>query len=116
MAMISALWTRRSTRATRQAALGKASLHSAKGRLVVTTVERCWLRLETILKSRSAWRLLTDDGWAEGCRYPDRALVGVMWHPERHHPFREFDRALVRRALGGTVDSPCPKRGPGAPS
>ena len=34
MAMISALWTRRSTSATTQAALGKASLHSANGRLV----------------------------------------------------------------------------------
>ena len=58
MAMISALWTRRSTSATTQAALGKASLHSAKGRLVVMMVEFCWLRLDTILNSRSAWRLL----------------------------------------------------------
>jgi len=57
MASISALWTRRSTRATRQAAFGKASLHSEKGRFVVMMVEFCWLRLETILNSRSAWRL-----------------------------------------------------------
>ena len=35
MATISALWTRRSTRATTQVALGKASPHSANGRLVV---------------------------------------------------------------------------------
>ena len=35
MAMISALWTRRSTRATTQEVLGKASPHSENGRLVV---------------------------------------------------------------------------------
>ena len=36
MARTSALWTRRSTRETTQAAFGKTSRHSAKGRLVVT--------------------------------------------------------------------------------
>ena len=54
MATISALCTRRSTCATRQAALGNASLHSAKGRLVVILVDRSRLRLETILNKRSA--------------------------------------------------------------
>ena len=39
MAMISALCTRRSTSETTQAALGKTSPHSAKGRLVVMTIE-----------------------------------------------------------------------------
>ena len=38
MAMISALWTRRSTRETTQAALGKTSRHLANGRLAVTSV------------------------------------------------------------------------------
>ena len=57
MAMISALWTRRSTRATTQEALGKASPHSENGRLVVMMVDRFRLRLETMLNSRSAWRL-----------------------------------------------------------
>ena len=54
MATTSALWTRRSIRATTQAAFGKASPHSAKGRLVVTMVEFCCERLETMLNSRSA--------------------------------------------------------------
>ena len=57
MAMISALWTRRSTRATTQEALGKASPHSENGRLVVMMVDRFRLRPETMLNSRSAWRL-----------------------------------------------------------
>jgi hypothetical protein len=39
MARTSALWTRRSTRETTQAAFGKTSRHSAKGRLVVTSGE-----------------------------------------------------------------------------
>ncbi|WP_280137967.1 MULTISPECIES: hypothetical protein [unclassified Ensifer] len=38
MAMTSALWTRRSTIDTTQAALGKTSCQSAKLRLVVTMV------------------------------------------------------------------------------
>ena len=54
MATISALWTKRSTRATTQAAFGKASPYSAKGQLAVITVERRRERLETILNSRSA--------------------------------------------------------------
>jgi len=41
MGKISALWTRRSTRETTQAALGKTSRHSAKGRLVVISVLFC---------------------------------------------------------------------------
>ena len=42
MAMISALWTRRSTSETTQAALGNTSCHSAKGRLVVISVLLFW--------------------------------------------------------------------------
>ena len=38
MEITSALWTKRSTRETTQAALGNTSDHSAKGRLVVTSV------------------------------------------------------------------------------
>ena len=41
MARTSALWTRRSTRETTQAAFGKTSRHSANGRLVVTSVLLC---------------------------------------------------------------------------
>ena len=41
MAMTSALWSSRSTRETTQAALGKTSRHSAKGRLVVIRVLFC---------------------------------------------------------------------------
>jgi hypothetical protein len=39
MARTSALWTRRSTRETTQAAFGKTSRHSGKGRLVVTVAD-----------------------------------------------------------------------------
>src|SRR6516165_11736748 len=38
MTTISELWTRRSTKETTQAAFGNTSLHSTKGRFVVTTV------------------------------------------------------------------------------
>src|SRR6202162_2152795 len=41
MARTSALWTRRSTRETTQAAFGKTSRHSAKGRLVVAPRRLC---------------------------------------------------------------------------
>ena len=57
MATISALWTRRSTRETTQAALGKTSRHSAKGRLVVMRVLLCSYRRLMSSNSRSAWRL-----------------------------------------------------------
>lgn len=43
---------------------------------------------------------LTADGWVEGVIARDYPITAVLWHPERGRPFRRYDRAIIRSALG----------------
>jgi len=42
----------------------------------------------------------TLDGWVEGVNIKDFSIGAVMWHPERGRPFRNDDRALIRKYFG----------------
>ena len=41
----------------------------------------------------------SDDDVIEAFCHPERAMLGVMWHPEREPVYHEHDRALVERHL-----------------
>ena len=40
------------------------------------------------------------DGMVECATTQAHPMLGVMWHPEREHPFREEDRMLLRKIMG----------------
>jgi putative glutamine amidotransferase len=42
----------------------------------------------------------SEDGVVKAVRARDRALLGIMWHPERLEPFRDDDVLLFRSHLG----------------
>ncbi|MBL8700446.1 MAG: gamma-glutamyl-gamma-aminobutyrate hydrolase family protein [Alphaproteobacteria bacterium] len=42
-----------------------------------------------------------EDGSIEAMRHESLPITGIMWHPERCHPFREADVDAARRALEG---------------
>ncbi len=44
---------------------------------------------------------VAEDGVIEGVRRRDRAVVGLMWHPERLAPFAQRDVDLFRRQFSG---------------
>ncbi len=41
-----------------------------------------------------------EDGTVEAARHPTAGWWGVMWHPERERPFREWDLRLLRELFG----------------
>lgn len=43
-----------------------------------------------------------DDGIVEALRHPAEPILGLMWHPEREHPFVQRDLDLVRAHFGLT--------------
>lgn len=47
----------------------------------------------------SAWGM-TEDGGIEGFADQDGRIYGVMWHPERENPAREYDCRLLRHIFG----------------
>jgi putative glutamine amidotransferase len=42
-----------------------------------------------------------EDGSVEGLRHRSKALLGIMWHPEREQPFSVQDIALFQSTFGG---------------
>ncbi|MBT3366089.1 MAG: C26 family cysteine hydrolase domain-containing family [Nitrospina sp.] len=36
------------------------------------------------------------DGTIEAVRHPDFSIEGIMWHPERNSPFKEFDKTIFK--------------------
>lgn len=42
----------------------------------------------------------TINGGIEGAEMLGKNIMGVMWHPERGRPFREYDRKLIRKCFG----------------
>ena len=40
------------------------------------------------------------DGVIKAVRHGDKPLCGIMWHPERIHPFRKDDVQLLKNTLG----------------
>lgn len=42
-----------------------------------------------------------EDGTIEGFRHKSKALVGLMWHPEREDPFREEDLQFLKAVFEG---------------
>lgn len=44
---------------------------------------------------------ISKDGVAEAVEHERLPIQGIMWHPEREHPFREADIAMVRSLFGG---------------
>lgn len=49
--------------------------------------------LEVVLKAA--------DGVIEKIRHRKLPIVGTMWHPERESPFREADKAMLKKLFGG---------------
>lgn len=47
--------------------------------------------------------LKTSDGVIEKVRHRTLPIIGTMWHPEREHPFRDEDVAMVRELFGGNA-------------
>lgn len=45
----------------------------------------------------------TLDGLVEGLLHPTRPVLGIQWHPERPGGSPDWDRALVRRFLDGSL-------------
>lgn len=42
----------------------------------------------------------SDDGIIEAVGHREKKIMGIMWHPEREHPFVEFDICLVQKLFG----------------
>lgn len=43
----------------------------------------------------------SEDGVVEGVRHMDYPWIrGIMWHPERYHPMRERDIAMIKELFG----------------
>ena len=42
----------------------------------------------------------SQDGCVEGVSIKDAKALAVMWHPERHKPYREFDLLMIRKLFG----------------
>jgi gamma-glutamyl-gamma-aminobutyrate hydrolase PuuD len=47
---------------------------------------------------------LTEDGVVKAVHHRHEPLVGVMWHPERQHPFAEADLDLFRRTYARRLE------------
>lgn len=43
-----------------------------------------------------------EDGIIEAVRHVTRPIIGVMWHPERYHPFLERDVKLITESFTNT--------------
>jgi len=42
----------------------------------------------------------TQDGWVEAARWKDRAVLGLMWHPERDAQYSPQDRGMIQWLFG----------------
>lgn len=42
---------------------------------------------------------LSEDGCIEAIKHNNLPWVGIMWHPEREHPFHELDKELLNTLL-----------------
>lgn len=40
-----------------------------------------------------------EDGVIEAARHPALPITGIMWHPERYHPFRDEDLLFFKRVF-----------------
>jgi len=69
------------------------------GKRLVNSFHRYGIRVENLQPSLHALAT-THDGWVEAVRLDNRAVLGLMWHPERDVSYSLEDRGVIQWLFG----------------